>query len=115
MPNTLYLGDNLDVLRQHIALESVDLIYLDSPFNSKRDDNLPFKMPKGRASEAQITAFEDSRHWGDQAEHEHDEILQQPNTASRATSPSSVPAPKKSAVNKANCCKKPWRAFDNPS
>lgn len=38
--NQLYYGDNLQVLREHIASESVDLIYLDPPFNSKRDYNL---------------------------------------------------------------------------
>ena len=42
----LYYGDNLNVLREHIANESVDLIYLDPPFNSKRDYNLLFKSPK---------------------------------------------------------------------
>jgi DNA modification methylase len=80
MTNTLFFGDNLDILREHLADESIDLIYLDPPFNSKRDYNLLFKTPKGYASEAQITAFEDSWHWGDQAEHEFDEILHQPNT-----------------------------------
>jgi DNA modification methylase len=79
--NTLYFGDNLDILRKHVADASVDLIYLDPPFNSQRDYNLLFKTPKGHASEAQITAFEDSWHWGDQAEHEYAEILRQPNTA----------------------------------
>jgi len=58
--NQLYFGDNLHVLRESIADESVDLIYLDPPFNSKRDYNLLFKSPKGQQSEAQITAFEDS-------------------------------------------------------
>jgi DNA modification methylase len=81
MPNTLYFGDNLAVLRDYIADNSIDLVYLDPPFNSKRDYNLLFKTPKGHTSEAQITAFEDSWHWGDQAEHEYDEILQQSNTA----------------------------------
>jgi DNA modification methylase len=80
MKNTLYFGDNLDVLRAHLAAESIDLIYLDPPFNSKRDYNLLFKTPKGHASEAQITAFEDAWHWGDEAEHEYEEILHQPNT-----------------------------------
>jgi site-specific DNA-methyltransferase (adenine-specific) len=64
-----------------VADASVDLIYLDPPFNSQRDYNLLFKTPKGHASEAQITAFEDSWHWGDQAEHEYAEILHQANTA----------------------------------
>ncbi len=78
--NQLYYGDNLHVLRQHIADESVDLIYLDPPFNSKRDYNLLFKSPKGQASEAQIEAFEDTWHWNEQAEREFDELLHQSNT-----------------------------------
>jgi adenine specific DNA methylase Mod len=79
--NQLYYGDNLNVLRESIATESVDLTYLDPPFNSKRDCNLLFKSPKGHGSEAQITAFEDSWHWGEQAEREFDQLLHQPNTA----------------------------------
>ena len=80
--NRLYYGDNLHVLRNTHAFPdaSVDLIYLDLPFNSKRDYNLLFKSPKGQQSEAQITAFEDSWHWGEQAEREFDELLHQPNT-----------------------------------
>ena len=105
--NQRYFGDNLNVLRESIASESVDLIYLDPPFNSKRDYNLLFKSPKvaGRAgsplpaaaaksadgrqgtavptedySSAQITAFEDSWHWGEQAEREFDELVHAPNT-----------------------------------
>ena len=78
--NQLYYGDNLQVLREHIGNESVDLIYLDPPFNSKRDYNLLFKSPKGVTSEAQIEAFEDTWHWNEQAEREFDELLHQPNT-----------------------------------
>lgn len=78
--NSLYFGDNLQVLREHLADESVDLIYLDPPFNSKRDYNLLFKSPKGHESEAQITAFKDSWHWGEQAEREFHEIVHSANT-----------------------------------
>lgn len=78
--NQLFYGDNLHVLRTSIAAESVDLIYLDPPFNSKRDYNLLFKSPKGQDSDASITAFEDSWHWGPQAEGEFDELMHQPNT-----------------------------------
>lgn len=78
--NQLYYGDNLDALREKIADESVDLIYLDPPFNSKRDYNLLFKSRKGEASEAQVEAFKDSWQWGVQAEREHDELLRQKNT-----------------------------------
>lgn len=78
--NSLYFGDNLNILREHLPSESVDLIYLDPPFNSKRDYNLLFKSPKGHDSDAQITAFEDSWHWGEQAEREFKDLLRQPNT-----------------------------------
>ena len=61
--NKLYFGDNLVILRNDIPAETVDLIYLDPPFNSKRDYNLLFKTPKGHSADAQITAFEDSWHW----------------------------------------------------
>src|SRR5476649_869994 len=78
--NQLYFDDNLYVLRDHLADESVDLIYLDPPFNSKRDYNLLFKSPKGHESEAQIEAFKDSWSWGNQAEREFDEIIRGKNT-----------------------------------
>ena len=78
--NKLYFGDNLIVLRDHIPDESVDLIYLDPPFNSNKNYNILFNSPKGQKSEAQITAFEDTWHWGDEAEREYTEILHQPNT-----------------------------------
>ena len=105
MNNRLFFGDNLYVLRDSIADASVDLIYLDPPFNSKRDYNLLFKTPKapkaGKAGktankpsavtaeepeaeygfgEALITAFEDTWHWGKQAADEFREILQHANT-----------------------------------
>ncbi|MCE0498461.1 MAG: hypothetical protein LV481_11005 [Methylacidiphilales bacterium] len=76
----LYYGDNLYVLRESVKDESVDLIYLDPPFNSKRDYNLLFKTPKGHESEAQIEAFEDTWHWNEQAEREFDEIIHGTNT-----------------------------------
>src|SRR3990170_6418595 len=78
--NRLYYGDNLEILRKEIKDESVDLIYLDPPFNSKRDYNLLFRSPTGHESDAQITAFEDTWHWGDQAEREYNQIVQQSNT-----------------------------------
>ena len=78
--NVLYFGDNLDVLRESIAGESVDLVYLDPPFNSDRDYNILFSSPKGEESSAQITAFEDSWHWGEQAEREFVEIVRGGNT-----------------------------------
>lgn len=68
MTNRLYYGDNLDVLRSSIASESVDLIYLDPPFNSNANYNILFKSPAGKAADSQIEAFEDTWHWNDKAE-----------------------------------------------
>jgi len=66
--NTLYYGDNLPILREHIADESIDLIYLDPPFNSGRTYNVLFKDESGQDSEAQIAAFDDTWHWNDTTE-----------------------------------------------
>lgn len=66
--NTLYYGDNLDIMREHIPTASVDLVYLDPPFNSNRNYNVLFKDESGQDSESQITAFEDTWHWGPDAE-----------------------------------------------
>jgi DNA modification methylase len=68
MKNTLYYGDNLEVLRDSINDESVDLVYLDPPFNSNSGYNVLFKEPQGGNSNAQIQAFEDTWHWGDDDE-----------------------------------------------
>ena len=66
--NRLYYGDNLDVLRSSIASESIDLIYLDPPFNSSADYNVIFGGRKQVSiSHAQITAFEDTWHWSDES------------------------------------------------
>lgn len=73
--NTLFYGDNLFILREHIPSESVDLIYLDPPFNSSRNYNVLFKDEHGTESEAQITAFEDTWHWNLAAEHTYTELL----------------------------------------
>ena len=75
MANALYYGDNLDVLRESIATESVDLVYLDPPFNSQATYNLLFKSPTGTGSQAQIEAFEDTWHWGDEAEDAFDQVM----------------------------------------
>jgi len=66
--NVLYYGDNLPILRhrEYFPDASVDLIYLDPPFNSKADYNILFKEVSGEASQAQIRAFSDFWHW-DQA------------------------------------------------
>jgi DNA modification methylase len=66
--NLLYYGDNLDILRRYIPDASVDLVYLDPPFNSNRSYNVIFKDESGRQSDGQIEAFDDTWHWGPHAE-----------------------------------------------
>jgi site-specific DNA-methyltransferase (adenine-specific) len=80
MTNALYYGDNLGVLRNEIASNSVDLIYLDPPFNSQANYNVLFKSPSGKAADAQIEAFEDTWHWGEHAERAYAEVLASPAT-----------------------------------
>lgn len=65
--NRLYFGDNLDVLRRYIADESVDLIYLDPPFNSNANYNILFKEHNGAEAASQIQAFEDTWRWDETA------------------------------------------------
>jgi DNA modification methylase len=61
--NVLYYGDNLDVLRLHVPDESVDLVYLDPPFNSNASYNVLFGHASGEKAAAQIKAFDDTWHW----------------------------------------------------
>jgi site-specific DNA-methyltransferase (adenine-specific) len=75
MANTLYFGDNLDILRRYIDDESVDLIYLDPPFNSNADYNVLFAEKDGTSAHAQIKAFEDTWSWDEEAAKEYDEVL----------------------------------------
>jgi DNA modification methylase len=75
MSNHLYYGDNLDILRSSVADESIDLVYLDPPFNSQANYNVLFKAPSGQQSKAQIEAFEDTWHWHDATERAFDEVI----------------------------------------
>ncbi len=77
--NILYYGDNLEILKKYIPDNSIDLIYLDPPFNSKATYNILFKEPTGVPSQAQLTAFEDTWHWTKEAEQTFQEVI---NTAS---------------------------------
>lgn len=63
MLNTLYYGDNLDVLRRHIEDHSVDLVYLDPPFNSNATYNVLFSEQDGTQAAAQVVAFDDTWRW----------------------------------------------------
>jgi site-specific DNA-methyltransferase (adenine-specific) len=76
--NVLYYGDNLEILRKYIPDSSVDLIYLDPPFNSKATYNVLYKEQTGEPSQAQITAFEDTWHWGLESEKALQEIFASP-------------------------------------
>ena len=77
--NQLHYGDNLAVLREHVASASVDLIYLDPPFNSNANYNILFKSPTGERANAQIEAFEDTWHWNDKAEEAFDDVMRSGN------------------------------------
>lgn len=81
MPNHLHYGDNLTVLRESLRDESVDLIYLDPPFNSNAGYNVLFKSPDGSGSAAQIEAFDDTWHWNDSAESAFTDVLRSGNGA----------------------------------
>lgn len=73
--NQLYYGDNLDILRNYIPDESVDLIYIDPPFNSNQAYNVIFNETDGSSSQAQIQAFEDTWRWGETAEQAYHELV----------------------------------------
>ena len=80
MENTLFYGDNLDVLRDHLKDDSVDLIYLDPPFNSDANYNVLFRAPTGGRSESQIEAFEDTWRWSDASARALNDITKSPYT-----------------------------------
>ena len=75
--NKLYFGDNLDILREQVADASVDLIYLDPPFNSNANYNVLFQEKSGEESAAQITAFEDTWRWSMESESAYQEVVTQ--------------------------------------
>lgn len=77
MAGHFYYGDNLPVMRKHLADSSVDLIYLDPPFKSDAAYNMLFVGPEGAApAEAQVRAFEDTWCWGAEASREFDEVCE---------------------------------------
>ena len=82
--NVLYYGDNLDVMRRYIADESIDLVYLDPPFNSNATYNVLFAEKSGQDAPAQIKAFEDTWHWDQGAEASYWDVLEQGGTAAIA-------------------------------
>jgi site-specific DNA-methyltransferase (adenine-specific) len=74
--NLLYYGDNLDVLRRHVKDESVDLVYLDPPFNSNANYNVLFAAKDGHQAAAQIQAFEDTWRWDESAARAYAEVVE---------------------------------------
>src|SRR6185312_3489742 len=74
--NTLYYGDNLDILRRYVADESVDLVYLDPPFNSARNFNVLFQEQDGSRASAQIRVFEDTWQWDEAAATTYHEVVE---------------------------------------
>ena len=73
--NVLYYGDNLDVLGRHVRDESVDLVYLDPPFNSNANYNVLF-AEHGEKSAAQVGAFEDTWEWNTDSRSAYEEIVE---------------------------------------
>jgi len=73
--NTLYYGDNLDIMRRYIADESVDLIYLDPPFNSNATYNVLYAEHNGSRASSQIKAFDDTWSWGREAEESYADLV----------------------------------------
>ena len=82
--NLLYYGDNLDVLRRHVADETVDLIYLDPPFNSNATYNVLFAEQNGTKAAAQILAFGDTWHWDQTAAEAYQEVVEAGGRVSQA-------------------------------
>jgi DNA modification methylase len=82
--NTLYYGDNLDILRRYIRDDSVDLVYLDPPFNSNASYNVLFSEQDGSRSAAQIRAFEDTWRWDQAAANNYQQIVEAGVEASQA-------------------------------
>jgi site-specific DNA-methyltransferase (adenine-specific) len=78
--NRLFFGDNLPILRERIGDESVDLIYLDPPFNSDASYNVLFRSPAGEISPAQLEAFGDTWHWNQSAEDAFDQVMRSGNS-----------------------------------
>ena len=77
MDNVLYYGDNLEVLRRHVADESVDVVYADPPFKSDQNYNVLFKESDGQRAASQIRAIEDTWTWDQEDEAVYSELVTQ--------------------------------------
>jgi hypothetical protein len=72
--NRLFYGDNLDIMREKIATDTIDLVYLDPPFTSDLNYNVLFKAEGLHADDAQVTAFKDTWTWDEAAQATYDEL-----------------------------------------
>ena len=79
---TLYYGDNLDILKRYIKDETIDLVYLDPPFNSAQNYNAFFHEKDGTDAASQIHAFEDTWHWDIETKKAYDAVTEQPGKVS---------------------------------
>src|SRR5438093_4331128 len=84
MGNRLYYGDNLDILQRYVKDESVDLVYLDPPFNSNATYNVLFAEQDGSRAAAQIRAFGDTWHWDQAAAAAFQEVVEHGGRVSQA-------------------------------
>ena len=82
--NVLYYGNNLDVLRRHVRDESVDLVYLDPPFNSNANYNVLFAEHDGTRAAAQIQAFGDTWEWNEESAAAYQETVEQGGEVAKA-------------------------------
>jgi site-specific DNA-methyltransferase (adenine-specific) len=82
--NTLYYGDNLDILRRYIKDETVDLVYLDPPFSSNATYNVLFAEQNGSRAAAQIKVFTDTWQWDEMAARAYQEIVEAGGRPSKA-------------------------------
>jgi site-specific DNA-methyltransferase (adenine-specific) len=83
--NTLWYGDNLGILKKYIENESIDLIYLDPPFNSNANYNILYKEPSGEKSQAQIEAFTDTWHWDTDTEINYRYLIENSNVPQKVS------------------------------
>ena len=74
---TLYYGDNLEILQRYLKDETVDLVYLDPPFNSAQNYNAFFHEKDGTDAASQIQAFEDTWHWDIETKRAYDGLIQE--------------------------------------
>jgi site-specific DNA-methyltransferase (adenine-specific) len=75
---TLYYGDNLEILQRYLKDETVDLVYLDPPFNSAQNYNAFFHEKDGTDAASQIRAFEDTWSWNQESQKVYEELTLQP-------------------------------------